>query len=76
MAGAADEVAEAVFKQLVDLRCSTTNKIACVTARAMIHGCYRALQQSFSPEISDRSLRDWVLDELLALDASHKNRLQ
>jgi len=75
MAGAADEVAEAVFKQLVDLRCNTNNKIACVTARAMIHGCYRALKESFSSEISDRSLRDWVLDELFALDASHNDWL-
>jgi hypothetical protein len=76
MAGAADEVAETVFKQLVDLRCNTTNKIACVTARAMIHGCYRALQESFSSEISDRSLREWILDELILLDLDYKNWLQ
>jgi hypothetical protein len=64
MVPGADAITDAVSDQLADLKEQTSTLVACTVARAMIRGCYRALEQTYGPSISNLPLEDWVLDGL------------
>ena len=64
MVPGADAIADAVFDQLIELVEQTSIEVGCNTARAMIRGCYRALEQSYGPPVSPLPLRDWIADGL------------